>query len=189
VTNKLLAVVVDLAAILLLAYGVYFRRYYRRDLVLAYLALNVGVLAVTSVLVTTQASVGAGLGLFGLLSIVRLRSDSVTAEEVAYYFVALSLGLLGGVHPGPVWLSPTLSVLLVAVMFVADHPSLLSRARRHTVTLDAAYTDERALHQALSGLLGGQIRHVVVAEVDLVRDITVVDVRYRAGRHAASGTP
>jgi hypothetical protein len=32
----------DLAAIVLLAYGVYFRRYHRRDLLLAYVAPNVG---------------------------------------------------------------------------------------------------------------------------------------------------
>jgi hypothetical protein len=37
----------DLAAIVLLAYAVYFRRSQRRDLLLAYVALNLGVLAAT----------------------------------------------------------------------------------------------------------------------------------------------
>jgi hypothetical protein len=45
----------DLAAIVLLAYGVYFRRYHRRDLLLAYVALNVGVLAVTVLFTGAQA--------------------------------------------------------------------------------------------------------------------------------------
>ena len=74
----------------------YFRRYYRRDLVLAYMALNVGVLAVTMLLSSSSAGAGLGLGLFGILSIIRLRSNSITQEEVAYYFVALALGLVGG---------------------------------------------------------------------------------------------
>lgn len=45
-----LAIPADLLAIALLAYGTYFRRYHRRDLLLAYVALNVGVLAVTAML-------------------------------------------------------------------------------------------------------------------------------------------
>jgi hypothetical protein len=61
----------DLAAIVLLAYAVYFRRYHRRDLLLAYVALNVGVLAVTVLLAGAQAGIGLGLGLFGILSIIR----------------------------------------------------------------------------------------------------------------------
>jgi Domain of unknown function (DUF4956)/VTC domain len=71
----------DLAAIVLLAYAVYFRRYHRRDLLLAYVALNVGVLAVTVLLAGARAGIGLGLGLFGILSIIRLRSDQITRRR------------------------------------------------------------------------------------------------------------
>jgi hypothetical protein len=71
----------DLAAIVLLAYAVYFRRYHRRDLLLAYVALNVGVFAVTVLLAGAQAGIGLGLGLFGILSIIRLRSDQITRRR------------------------------------------------------------------------------------------------------------
>src|SRR6185503_7955755 len=86
----------DLVAITVLAYGIYFRRYYRRDLLLAYFSLNVGVFAVVSILAGSSAGVGLGLGLFGILSIIRLRSDPITQEEIAYYFIALALGLIAG---------------------------------------------------------------------------------------------
>ena len=38
------------------------------------------------------------LGLFGVLSIIRLRSEELAQHEVAYYFAALALGLLGGLR-------------------------------------------------------------------------------------------
>jgi hypothetical protein len=176
--------VADVVAVVILAYALHFRRYYRRDLLLAYVSLNVGVLVVTSVLVSADIGVGLGLGLFGVLSIVRLRSDTVTQDEVAYYFVALALGLLGGIHTAPLWLSPALSAVLLAVVYLVDHPRLHRRLRRQIVTLDAAYTDERLLREALSRLLGGEPRHVVVMDLDLVRDVTKVDVRYRVARRA-----
>jgi hypothetical protein len=169
----------DLTAIVLLAYGVYFRRYHRRDLLLAYVALNVGVLAVTVLLAGAQAGIELGLGLFGILSIIRLRSDQITQEEVAYYFVALGRGLVNGLRPAPGWLAPAASAVLVAIMYAVDHPRLGGRTHRQLVTLDAAYPDRSELHRALQRLLDAEVRHLVVLEIDMVRDVTVVDVRFR----------
>ncbi|RZT27654.1 uncharacterized protein DUF4956 [Kribbella sp. VKM Ac-2569] len=174
-----LAIPADLLTIALLAYGTYFRRYHRRDLLLAYVALNVGVLAVTAMLAGSGAGVGLGLGLFGILSIIRLRSDSITQEEVAYYFISLALGLVNGLHPGPFWLAPALSFLLVALMYVVDHPRLTLRSRRQKVVLDQAYPDVRDVGPALERLLRADVRYFVVLDLDLVTDTTVVDVRYR----------
>jgi hypothetical protein len=178
-SSLLTGLATDLAAIALLAYAIYFRRYHRRDLLLAYIALNVGVLAVTAMLTGAQAGIGLGLGLFGILSIIRLRSDQITQEEVAYYFVALALGLVNGLRPTPVWLAPAASAVLVAIMWAVDHPRLGARTHRQLLTLDVAYPDRAELHRALERVLAAEVRHVVVLEVDLVRDVTVVDVRFR----------
>jgi Domain of unknown function (DUF4956) len=180
--SLLVGLATDLVAIALLAYAIYFRRYQRRDLLLAYVALNVGVLAVTAMLTGAQAGIGLGLGLFGILSIIRLRSDQLTQQEVAYYFIALALGLVNGLRPAPGWVAPAASVVLVAIMWAVDHPRLGARTHRQLVTLDVAYPDRVELQRALERLLAAEIRHTVVLEVDLVRDVTVVDVRFRTPR-------
>jgi uncharacterized protein DUF4956 len=184
-TGLLIALPADLLAVTLLAYGIYFRRYHRRDLLLAYVALNIGVLAVTAMLAGSGAGAGLGLGLFGILSIIRLRSDSITQEEVAYYFVALAMGLVNGLHPGPVWLAPVLSLLLVAVMYAVDHPRLISRSHRQKVVLDRAYPLVSEIRPVLEQLLGAEVKYFVVLDLDLVTDTTVVDVRYRSRTHVA----
>ena len=129
----------------------------------------------------TSATVGAGLGLglFGVLSIIRLRSSEITQEEVAYYFVALAMGLLAGVDLDPAWLGPVLMAATIGVMYVVDHPRVLSQYRQQVVTLDAAYTNEAELIRRLERLLCAEVKHVVVNRLDLVRDTTTVDVRYR----------
>jgi hypothetical protein len=178
-TQLWVAIGADIVAITGLAYAVYYRRYFRRDLVLAYVALNVGVLSVTLLLADSSAGAGLGLGLFGILSIIRLRSNAITQEEVAYYFVALAMGLVTGLHPDPLWLSPALCSLLVLVMYAADHPRFARRTYRQVVTLDVAHPNADTLRAALEELLGAKVLHVVVQELDLVRDLTVVDVRFR----------
>jgi len=180
----LLPLLVDLAAIVVVV-TCYFRRHQRRDLLLAYVALNVGVLAVTTLLASGSVSAGLGLGLFGILSIIRLRSDSITQEEIAYYFVSLALGLLAGLHPGQLWVTPALSAVLVVAVLVADHPRLFPRARRQLITMDHAVPSEQELRMLIETRLGVQVKHMIVQEVDFVRDTTVVDVRFRRLPEAA----
>jgi hypothetical protein len=169
----------DLVAIGILAFGIYFPRYHRRDMLLAFVGLNIGVMAVAVALISTEVGAGVGLGLFGVLSIIRLRSSELNQQEVAYYFSALALGLLGGVQIDPEWLSPALSAALLIAVFLADHPRLFQRYRDVALTLDRAFTDERELIDHVAGLLGAEVCHVDVKKVDLVNDTTVVEVRYR----------
>lgn len=171
---------VDLVGIFLLAYVVYYRRHRRRDLLLAYFALNVGLFVVVSMLTATRVDVALGFGLFAILSIIRLRSDSITQEEVAYYFVTIVMGLVNGLRLPDLWLTALLNAVLVLVMYVVDHRQVLPRARRQIVTLDVVHDDTVNLLADLERRLGGRVVHHVVNEVDYVRDVTVVDVRYLA---------
>ena len=178
----LLANIVGMAV---LVYLVYFRRHFRRDLALAYIALSMGIFAVTLLLSESEAGLGLGLGLFGILSIIRLRSDTLTQEEVAYYFISLAIGLINGLHPDPAWVSPLITVFLVAIMYIADHHRVGTNTERQTITLDRAYPSEQERTVALEELLGAKILRTVVLELDMVRDLTIVDVRYKTNPSVA----
>jgi len=172
----------DLLAIGLLTFGVYFPRHRRRDLVIAYLGVNVGVLAVSVALADSAVGAGLGLGLFGVLSIIRLRSTELDQHEVAYYFSALASGLLGGLGAGNVPVTLALMAVIVAVLYAAGHPRLLRRYRQQVMVLDSAFTDEQRLIAHLESLLGARVHQVTVQRVDLVNDTTWVDVRFEVDR-------
>ena len=183
----------DLVAIALLVGALYIPRHGRRDLVAAYIGVNVGVLAVT-LLLSTSDSVGAGLGLglFGVLSIIRLRSSSLAQGEVAYFFAALALGLLGGIkgkHISHLTIVAILMLLILASLWVGDHPALLRRNRNQVVTLDRAISNENELITELEDLLGAQVRSVDLKSLDLVNDTTIVEVHYRLRPRSRTATP
>ena len=169
----------DLVALAILVGALYIPRHGRRDLVAAYIGVNVGVLAVT-LLLSTSDNVGAGLGLglFGVLSIIRLRSSSLAQGEVAYFFAALALGLLGGIKSHLIIVA-ILMALILASLWVGDHPALMRRNRNQVVTLDRAISDENELITELEDLLGAQVRSVDLKSLDLVNDTTIVEVHYR----------
>lgn len=178
-TSALILFAVDLAAAIILSLGLYYRRHRRRDLVVAFMGVNVGVMAVAAVLGTAEVAMGLGLGLFGVLSIIRLRSSEISQREVAYYFAALAIGLLSGLSQTNPWPVVGLIALLIAVLWAADHPALLARSRHQIVRLDRAVSDEQVLRTELGQRLGGTVTSVTVQELDLVNDTTLVDVRYR----------
>jgi hypothetical protein len=179
--TTLLAVAADLVAIIVLTFGVYFPRHRRRDLVTAFLGVNIGVLAVATVLGSSSVGAGLGLGLFGVLSIIRLRSDEISQHEIAYYFAALALGLIAGLGNVMDLLHIGLMALVVAALFVGDHPALFRRHRNQLIRLDVALSDEAALRAHLQQVLGGQVTTVVIKQIDMVNDSTLVEVRWIAG--------
>jgi len=173
-------IAIDLVATSILVFGLYFPRHRRRDMVVAYLGLNVGVLSVALALsANTSIGTGFGLGLFGALSIIRLRSSELGHEEVAYYFAALALGLLGGIEVDPSWVALALPAAIIAVMFVGDHQRLFRNHRLQLVTVDRAIADEAELTLHLEHLLGARIERLILRRLDMVNDTTSVEVRYR----------
>ena len=183
-STALIIQALDLVLIGLLAGAVYWPRHRRRDLVVAFVGINVGVLSVASLLSGSAVSAGLGLGLFGVLSIIRLRSDELAQHEIAYYFAALAIGLIGGLGTDLVT-SAILMGLIVATLFVTDHPLVLRGWQRQVLVLDHAHADQTSLVAALEQRLGGRVLSAQTLRLDLVNDTTTVDVRFRTVAAAA----
>lgn len=168
----------DLVAIAILVFGLYFPRHRRKDLIVALLSINVGVMGVTYAMTNADISLGFGLGIFAVLSIIRLRSTEMDHAEIAYYFTAIALGLLGGFPAMSPAISFTLMAVLLGVIAVGDHPALFGRTRQQQMVLDRAFASEDEARRHLAGVLGADIHRLTIRRVDLVDDTTVVDVRF-----------
>jgi hypothetical protein len=187
-SEMLIALVGNLVAAVVLIFGIYFRRHRRRDLVLGYFAFNVSLFAVAAALGSAESlGVGVGFGLFAVLSIVRLRSDEATQAEIGYTMVALVLGLLNGLPTFGLETKLLFTLVLLATIYVVDHPAVLpgDDHARCRVTLDVVLVDAAELRAALETRLAGTVQHVIVQDIDFVRETMRLDVRYR--QHAARG--
>ena len=178
----------DLVAVTILIFGLFLPRHGRLDLIMAYLVVNVGVMAVASALITSTVSAGLGLGLFGVLSIIRLRSQELAQHEVAYYFAALALGLLGGLGSTSLGIVLGLMAMIVLAVAVGDALGGSARTCRQTLVLDRAYGDRAALRAHVERVLGGSVHEITVVKTDLVNDTTVVDVRHTPAAEVAASS-
>ena len=185
-TDFLARLGMDLLAIVLVALVFYLRRHHRRDLFLIFMSFNLGVFGVLAVITEHKISAAVGFGLFALLSIIRLRSQPFANVELAYFFASLVLGVVNGIGHGDKRLNAVVDLVLVAAIFVLDHPRLQVPIQRRRVMLDQVWTDSDALRTELEQRFGVEITELRISEVDYVRETTSVSIRYLGDRRPAS---
>lgn len=169
---------VDLVAIVVLTFGLYYMRHRRKDLAVALIGVNIGVLAVTTMLSQSTVSAGLGLGLFGVLSIIRLRSSELSQVEVAYYFGALAIGLIGGLGQGVDFvLAAAMIAAIVAGLGLADSSFVMSSSRHMQMNVDRAIPELEKLSSYIEQSTGLKVREISIIKIDFVNDSTLVDLR------------
>jgi Domain of unknown function (DUF4956) len=175
-----LRLAIDLTAVAALVYGLFYPRHGRMDLVVVYALFNVGVFLALSVIVAGELSMGVGFGLFAVLSIVRLRSEPFSNRELAYFFVALVIGLVCALDIGhPAYAGLLAGVALLAAWAI-DHPRISRPTRRVEVTLERTFSDDAVLRDHLRERLRAPVLGVSVLEVDYVRETMRLEVRLGA---------
>jgi Domain of unknown function (DUF4956) len=175
--DVLVRLAIDVVAIGALAYGIYYRRHGRRDLVVIYSMFNIGLFLALVVIMSGDISVAVGFGLFAVLSIVRLRSEPFTNGELAYFFLALVIGLVTGIDIGSIGLTVLLSALALVAAVVIDHPRLLRQTRQLQITLETIPSDPDTLRRHVEERLNARVYECHVLEIDYVRETTRVSVR------------
>ena len=150
-TAMVLPIIIDLFAMLILVGALYYPRHRRADLVVAFFVVNIGVLVVAS--------------------------DEISQREIAYYFASLAIGLLLGMSTAIY--SYAMVALVLATLAVGDSTLILGRSGSQQVQFDRAIADEKELRQALEARMGVKVTGVKVIKLDMVNDLTLVDVRYR----------
>lgn len=167
---------IDLFAVVALAYGLYYRRHGRRELLVLYGLFNVGLFLALVVIAAGSVTAGIGFGLFAVLSIIRLRSEPFTHTELAYFFIALILALVSGVDLGDHHVTAALSAVALVAAALVDHPRLLAGNRRVELVLELVFGDELALRRHVEERLDARIVELEIREVDFVREVTRVSV-------------
>lgn len=177
---SMLLIALNAAGIVSLVFAIYLPRHKQHDLAFALIGLNVGVHVVCTALLNTDAasSLGFGLGLFGVLSIIRLRSAQISQREVAYYVAALAIALITGGAT-----TEATAAILVAVVLggiaIAEYLPLLQPVHVVEVRFDTAMPRVDDIKDAAKTKFGVDPVAVSISKVDEVDDLTIAQLTYR----------
>ncbi|AOR37196.1 DUF4956 domain-containing protein [Streptomyces fodineus] len=178
----------DVVALMVLVGWLYRRRPSVPAMPLVLAALNTGLFAAMSTISAGKFPAGVGFGLFGILSLVRLRSAAFTLRDVAYTFVTLVIALCTGLPQRDSWLVIARdAVVLLAVLLVDDPRAYEPPTRTVKLTLDRIYEDPSLIAQDIAFRFGRAPLSVEVDEVDYVRETTRVFARYPLAPDKSAG--
>src|SRR4051794_12683611 len=150
--DLILRLAIDVGCMVLLAALVAQRRP-RRGLFVVFTTFNLALFCVLTVISARHIGPAVGFGLFALLSIVRLRSEPFSNQELSYFFSALALALINGIRIEEGWIAVLLDGVVLASLFLVDHPALHRPTARQRVTLDTVLTEPTALRAELEARL------------------------------------
>jgi hypothetical protein len=171
--------ILDFVAISILLLGLYFRNYRRPDLVAVFLACNVGLFSVLTTLSFSPISSAVGFALFGVLSIIRLRSFEFMPTQIAYFFISLSIALICATDLAGLLLPFILVIFMILAMAMVDSSRFRTSTENSVIVLDAAIPDPIDLKVHLTKLLDAEIIHMNVIGLNLLQETTTVDVTFR----------
>lgn len=168
----------DVISMLVLVGLLYRRRVAAPEMILVFTALNIGLFTAVSAIGSGHFPTGIGFGLFGLLSLVRLRSTAFTLKDVAYTFVALILALVNGLPERDLGLAIALDAVLLIAIWLTDDTRSTPPTRILRITLDHVVPTVAAAKSEVRQRLSLEPIGLTIDEIDYVRETTRVSVRY-----------
>ena len=169
----------------------YYPKSKRRDFYFTFMLISVAIFFIVFFMIFVldnmkgKTSMGIGIGLFGIFSIMRYRTDTMPVREMTYLFVIIALSLVNSIADGVSILEVLLTNLII-VLFVAflernlklEASKLIQYDRIDLITPDRR--DE--LKADLEKRLGLKIIKLDVGAVDFIRDMAMIKIIYQ-GKH------
>lgn len=185
----LIRLAVCLVVNLVIVDRLYYKKSRRRDFYFTFMLISLAIFFLVFFMIfvledmKAKTSIGIGIGLFGIFSIMRYRTDAMPVREMTYLFVIISLSVVNAIAAS-VSMAELLAtnLIVVAAIWLCEHrlklePSKLVQYDR----LELIKPDRREdLKADLEMRLGLKVRKVEVGAIDMLRDMAVLRVYYDA---------
>jgi hypothetical protein len=173
----------DLACTTALVRGVYYRRHRSTALFLTLYAFNLVIFLVAYLLNRVEMSLGAAFGLFAVFSMLRYRTEGLSARDMTYLFLVIALGLLLGISHGRWYELVAIGALFPSVVAVLESRLVMRGERAEEVLYDDIRLVNSGRREELLADLrvrtGLPIERVEVREIDLVKAHARLTAYYR----------
>ena len=173
---------IDLACAFVLIRFIYYRYYRRSDLFLTFFSFNLTIFLMSFMLNRVKMSIGAAFGLFAVFSMLRYRTEGLSAKDMTYLFLLIALGLLMGVGKGGPLTMALIGSAMLLLTLVLESGLITKRELSQEVLYEnvrLVQPDSReALIEDLRTRTGLNVHRVDIREIDFVKDAAKLTVYY-----------
>ena len=173
----------------------YYKKSRRRDFYFTFMLISVAIFFIVFFMIFVledmkgKTSMGVGIGLFGIFSIMRYRTDAMPVREMTYLFVTIALALVNAVSVAVPLFEVILTnlVIVLAVWLCEFHLKTFPTKLVQYDRIELITPDRREeLKADLEKRLGLKIVKVDVGSVDFLRDMAMLRISYEGEASAVS---
>ncbi|MFM8806567.1 MAG: DUF4956 domain-containing protein [Sphingomonadales bacterium] len=173
---------IDLITTFIIVRLIYYYHYRKTDLFLTFFAFNVSIFLITFLLNKVEMTLGAAFGLFAVFSMLRYRTENISAKDMTYLFIVIAVGLVMAISKGGWDELGLIGAILVLMMAVLESDRVVRRERFHDVTYDRIELigpERRSeLINDLKLRTGLEIIRIEIGNIDLLRDTARITIFY-----------
>jgi len=174
---------IDTSAMILLMFGMYYRRYRDKELATTAAMFNISAFAVLTILSSVEFSIAAGFGLFAILALFSLRSETISKIEISYFFASIAIAVICSVLGTELTFVTMIVVFVLVGAWILDNPRMLQSVSSTRLTLDKidahSLSDFPKMRAELSVRLGVEVMTFQVTELNYVNDLARIKVFFR----------
>ncbi len=173
---------IDLLTTLVVIRVIYYRNYKRTDLFLTFFAFNVTIFLITYLLNKVEMTMGAAFGLFAVFSMLRYRTENISAKDMTYIFIVIAIGLVMAISKGGWDELSLIGLIVVILMALLESNWLIRREYAQEVFYDRIeliQPQRRAeLMNDLKDRTGLDIIRIEIGNIDLLKDAARITIYY-----------
>lgn len=185
--QMLLHICLNFLVIFILVHFLYFPKSKQRNFYFTFMMISLAIFLLVYYMMfaledmKSKTSMGIGIGLFGIFSIMRYRTDAMPVREMTYLFVVVALSVVNAIGANIDFVELlaanfiTLAMTLVLEKSLKIYPTKIVQYDRIEL-ITPEKRDE--LIADLEARLGLKISRVEVGAVDFLRDMAVIKVFY-----------
>ena len=161
----------------------YYRKSRRRDYYFTYMLFSTAIFFILYQLQNMSVEVGVALGLFGIFSMIRYRTEQLPIREMTYLFVLIGISIINGAGMASSYASfIATNVIFILLIWVLEAAGMSSRMAQKVITYEkiALIKPERReeLLADLRERTGLEIVKVQVGSIDFLKDTAFLKVTY-----------
>ncbi len=176
---------IDVAFVTALIRLIYYKNYRKSDIVFTYFLFNVIIFIITYLMNNVDISLGAAFGLFAVFSMLRYRTEDISAKDMTYLFIVIALGLINAIARESYVELGLLNLLLVGLTFLLDGGLFFKNEREkiiESVELELIKPENRAkLLQLIKDTTGYEVHRITVTRIDLAKQRAIIRAYYYDG--------
>lgn len=180
----LLRLVINTVTMIILIRFVYYTIYLKRDFYFTFFLLNFIIFLLAYMLEKTKAfnSIGSAFGLLAAFSLLRFRTETITAKDMTYLFIIMTIGLINSIMKGTYLEIIGLNAIIIISVFIVDGNRLMRNQKTKTIEYDSLENIRPPQHPALIEDLrartGLNIQKISIEHIEFGKNKVIIKIYY-----------